>query len=61
MMNEYEYFDDLDDLDDRYDNWEDYCYECTEYGDDYSEDEDGNLVNNCETCPHNTWSNYWED
>lgn len=38
-------------------NWEDidddYCYECTGYGDDYSEDEEGNLVSNCTHCPWN--------
>lgn len=32
---------------------DDYCYECTGYGDDYSVDENGELVNNCMDCPHN--------
>ena len=27
-----------------------YCYECSGYGDDYSIDEDGELVCNCDTC-----------
>lgn len=38
-----------------YDPWDDYdwCYECTGYGDDYSYDEDGELVSNCDDCPHN--------
>ena len=31
--------------------WEDYCYECGGYGDDYSVDENGELVCNCLTCP----------
>lgn len=39
-------------------SWEDVdddrCYECTGYGDDYSEDEDGNLVSNCTDCPYNS-------
>ena len=29
------------------------CYECSGYGDDYSTDEDGNLVSNCDNCPFN--------
>lgn len=29
----------------------DYCYECGGYGDDYSVDEHGELVCNCDTCP----------
>jgi hypothetical protein len=32
---------------------EDYCYECRGLGDDYSYDEDGDLVSNCEGCPYN--------
>ena len=39
-------------------SWEDVdddrCYECTGYGDDYSEDEDGNMVSNCTDCPYNS-------
>lgn len=31
--------------------WEDHCYECGGYGDDYSVDENGELVCNCFTCP----------
>ena len=27
-----------------------YCYECSGYGDDYSINEDGELVCNCDTC-----------
>ena len=38
---------------DEYEDYYDHCYECTGYGDDYSFDEDGNLVSNCEDCPHN--------
>lgn len=33
---EYDYFDKSD-----------YCYECQGYGDDYYEDEDGNLICRC--------------
>lgn len=29
---------------------DDRCYECCGYGDDYSEDEEGNLVSNCTHC-----------
>lgn len=38
-----------------YDPWDDYdwCYECTGYGDDYSYDDDGELVSNCDNCPNN--------
>ena len=38
-----------------YDHWDDYdwCYECTGYGDDYSYDDDGELVSNCDNCPNN--------
>lgn len=32
---------------------EDICYECGGYGDDFSFDEDGELVCNCPTCPFN--------
>lgn len=31
----------------------DYCYECAGYGDDYSFDDDGELVCNCDSCPFN--------
>lgn len=37
----------------------DMCYECTGYGDDYYEDEDGELVPACDSCPFN--ENNWED
>ena len=36
-----------------YEEYDDYCYECTGYGDDYYEDEDGNLVCYCPDCPFN--------
>lgn len=38
----------------------DYCYECSEYGDDYYMDEDknGELVCMCPECP---FSEFWED
>lgn len=29
---------------------QDWCYECTGYGDDYSVDDDGHLVSNCDNC-----------
>ena len=32
-------------------DYDDYCYECQGYGDDYYEDEDGNLVCYCFECP----------
>ncbi len=31
----------------------DHCYECTGYGDDYYEDENGELVCACDDCPYN--------
>ena len=36
-------------------NWDpdDICYECTGYGDDYYEDENGDLVCRCPECPNN--------
>lgn len=35
--------------------WEDndYCYECTGYGDDWYEDENGELQFRCGDCPFN--------
>lgn len=35
--------------------WEDYeyCYECSGYGNDYSFDDDGELVCNCDDCLFN--------
>ena len=44
-------------------NWEDEdddrCYECTGYGDNYSYDEDGELVSNCIDCPWNRANDEW--
>lgn len=44
-------------LDDNYKNENDdeydYCYECSGYGDDYSVNDDGDLVCNCFDCPNN--------
>ncbi len=34
----------------------DRCDECSGYGDDYSFDDDGELVSNCENCPWNNTS-----
>ncbi len=31
----------------------DYCYECSGYGDNYYEDEDGEPVLRCPECPFN--------
>ena len=36
----------------------DYCYECSGYGDNYYEDEDGELVCRCPEC---SFSEFWED
>lgn len=33
----------------------DHCYECRGYGDDYSMNEYGELVCNCDTCPFDKW------
>ena len=34
----------------------DYCYECEGYGNDYTENEDGDLICNCVTCPNNPFA-----
>ena len=34
-------------------DWEDKCYECTGYGDDWYEDENGELHSTCDICPYN--------
>ncbi len=39
----------------------DYCYECSGYGDDYYEDEDGELVCRCPECLMNPDYDPWED
>lgn len=39
----------------------DYCYECGGYGDDYSVDEKGELVCNCDTCSMNPFRGDWDD
>lgn len=46
----------MDEQLENYEPWDDddRCYECTGYGDDYSEDEEGNLVSNCTDCPWNS-------
>lgn len=36
----------------------DYCYECSGYGDNYYEDEDGELICRCPEC---LFSEFWED
>ena len=33
------------------------CYECSGYGDDYSFDENGEMINNCTNCPFNSRAN----
>lgn len=38
---------------------DDRCYECTGYGDDWYEDENGEMVSACNTCQYN--ENNWED
>ena len=44
-------------------DWDDICYECTGYGDNYEESEDGELICRCSTCSFNTdreWEEEWE-
>ena len=31
----------------------DYCDECEAFGNDYTENEDGDLICKCDTCPNN--------
>ena len=47
--------DQKDKLEDDYD----YCYECGGYGNDYSFDDDGDLVCNCDDCPFNPMRPYY--
>lgn len=39
----------------------DICYECSGYGDNYTEDEDGDVVCVCGDCPYNGLDDecYW--
>lgn len=39
----------------------DYCYECTGYGDDVYEDENGELQSRCGNCPFNPSCDSEED
>lgn len=39
---------------------EDYCYECMTYGDNYYEDDDGELVCLCQDCKWNPDYDYWD-
>lgn len=39
----------------------DICYECGGYGDDYSIDENGELVWNCPSCPCNPYKKKEDD
>lgn len=48
-----EYEDDIDDEEYLEFSDADWCYECGGYGDDYSIDDDGNLVCNCDNCIYN--------
>lgn len=53
-----------DEYEDEYDTWDDFdwCYECTGYGDDYYEDENGELVSACDDCPNNPYRHDdWDD
>lgn len=55
-------YDDDDDCEDD-DEW-DYCYECSGYGNNYYEDEDGELVWHCPKCimnPNLDWYEYDDD
>ena len=62
IMTEEEMDEKLELLED-YDPWDDddYCDECRIYGDDYSFDEDGEMVDNCVDCPFNSVNNDWDD
>lgn len=33
---------------------EDHCCECRGLGDDYSYDDEGDLISNCSDCPYNS-------
>ena len=60
-----EFFRYEDDDEDYYkDSYDDKCYECTGYGDNYYEDENGNLICACDNCPYNGMDpeerDYWD-
>lgn len=56
MTDQYE--DEDDSCDDFWDNY-DYCDECSGYGDDYSIDDDGEMVWNCPDCPNRP--GWWDE
>lgn len=47
-------------VDDEYDYGDDYCYECGGYGDDYFENENGELESYCPYCNRNPANNDWD-
>lgn len=42
-------------------DYDDYCYECSGYGDNYYEDEDGELICRCFECPFFNSSGDYDD
>lgn len=65
---EIHHVDDMDFCERCYEKYEDelercdQCCECSGYGDDYSFDDNGELVSNCEDCPWNNFSaESWDD
>ena len=59
-MSKYDGMDVYDDDDCEDDDEWDYCYECSVYGDNYYEDEDGELVWRCPKCIMNPIINRYE-
>lgn len=48
-------------VDDEYDYGDDYCHECGGYGDDYFENENGELESYCPYCNRNPVIDDWDD
>lgn len=41
--------------------YDDFCYECVVFGNDYHEDENGNLICNCPQCSCDDEDDEWCD
>ncbi len=48
-------------MEDCYEDKYDYCYECEGYGDDYFENDNGELECYCSQCNMNPFLDDWDD